>query len=446
MSELMLPEGWVKTKINDISVKVSQRKPGDSDEFFYIDISSVNRETKKINNPDFICGTDAPSRARKILEEGDVLVSLTRPNLNAVALVDEKYDGHIASTGFEVIRPVLIESGYIYAIVRSLDFVNKLSKDVQGALYPAAKSSDVQSYEIPLPPLKEQKEIVRILENHLTTVSQIQARLDAIPKLIEKFRQSVLNDAVSGRLTEGLEGCKECNDFKLEEISNILDPHPSHRTPKVVEEDGIPYIGIGNLLEDGTIDFANARKVSKTVLEEHNERYKLKKGDFIFGKIGTLGKPTLLPLDIDYALSANVILIQPSLESVNPDFLRLLLSAPSVMAKITSQSSATSQRAFGIKKMRSFEASIPSMFEQNLIVERIKQLFAYANQIEKSVAIAKARVDNLTQSILHQAFTGKLTEEWRKQNPELITGDNSAEALLVKIEAEKKENKAKKKK
>ena len=72
------------------------------------------------------------------------------------------------------------------------------------------------------------------------------------------------------------------------------------------------------------------------------------------------------------------------------------------------------------------------------IIKKVNFLFAYADQIEKSVAIAKARVDNLTQSILHQAFTGQLTKEWREQNPELISGDNSAEALLAKIEAEKK--------
>ena len=61
----------------------------------------------------------------------------------------------------------------------------------------------------------------------------------------------------------------------------------------------------------------------------------------------------------------------------------------------------------------------------------------YANQIDKSLTIAKARVDHLTQSILHQAFTGNLTAEWREKNPELISGDNSAEALLAKIKAEK---------
>ena len=156
MSELALPEGWVRAKINDVSIKTSQKKPDENDEFYYVDISSINRETKKINNPNYISGKDAPSRARKILAKGDVVVSLTRPNLNAVALVDEKYDGHIASTGFEVIRPIIVESEYMFAIVRSFDFIDKLSGDVQGELYPAAKSIDVQNYEISLPSVTEQ--------------------------------------------------------------------------------------------------------------------------------------------------------------------------------------------------------------------------------------------------------------------------------------------------
>ena len=80
---------------------------------------------------------------------------------------------------------------------------------------------------------------------------------------------------------------------------------------------------------------------------------------------------------------------------------------------------------------------LPPIKEQHEIVKKVEQLLHYADQIEKSVAIAKARVDHLTQSILHQAFTGNLTAEWREQNPELISGDNSTEALLAKIKAEK---------
>ncbi|EBK2343646.1 hypothetical protein ZQ79_23390, partial [Salmonella enterica subsp. enterica serovar Enteritidis] len=214
---------------------------------------------------------------------------------------------------------------------------------------------------------------------------------------------------------------------------------PSHRTPKEVL-DGVPYIGIGDLKSDGTIDFGNSRKVSEEVLDEHKKRYKIQEGDFIFGKIGTLGKPTLLPTDLDYTLSANVILIQPNRDIVKADYLRLTLTAPQIIKEITDKSTATSQLAFGIKKMRNFEIQLPPIQEQREIIERVKQLFAFADNIETLINNALQRVNHLTQSILHQAFTGQLTADWRAKHPELITGDNSAEILLAKIQTAKEAN------
>ena len=75
--------------------------------------------------------------------------------------------------------------------------------------------------------------------------------------------------------------------------------------------------------------------------------------------------------------------------------------------------------------------------EQTEIVRRVEQLFAYADTIEKQVNNALARVEHLTQSILAKAFRGELTEQWRQDNPELISGDNSAQALLEHIQAER---------
>ncbi len=80
---------------------------------------------------------------------------------------------------------------------------------------------------------------------------------------------------------------------------------------------------------------------------------------------------------------------------------------------------------------------VPPVKEQTEIVRQVEQLFAHADTIEKQVETAQARVNNLTQSILAKAFRGELTEQWRKDNPELISGDNSAEALLEKIKAER---------
>ena len=80
---------------------------------------------------------------------------------------------------------------------------------------------------------------------------------------------------------------------------------------------------------------------------------------------------------------------------------------------------------------------LPPIAEQTEIVRRVDQLFAHADRIEQQVNNALARVNNLTQSILAKAFRGELTEQWRKDNPELISGENSAEALLERIKAER---------
>lgn len=86
---------------------------------------------------------------------------------------------------------------------------------------------------------------------------------------------------------------------------------------------------------------------------------------------------------------------------------------------------------------KQFRLLTPPLEEQTEIVRRVDQLFAHADRIEQQVNQALVRVNNLTQSILAKTFRGELTEQWRKDNPELISGENSAEALLERIKAER---------
>ncbi|MEZ9820101.1 hypothetical protein AB4238_05695 [Shewanella sp. 10N.286.45.A1] len=79
----------------------------------------------------------------------------------------------------------------------------------------------------------------------------------------------------------------------------------------------------------------------------------------------------------------------------------------------------------------------PQRYSRRFCVRRVEELFAFADKVEAQVNEAQARVNNLTQSILAKAFRGELTAEWRAANPELITGENSAEALLERIKAER---------
>jgi len=99
--------------------------------------------------------------------------------------------------------------------------------------------------------------------------------------------------------------------------------------------------------------------------------------------------------------------------------------------------SGGNQTNLNLNKVRDIPVLLPPLEEQAEIVSRVEQLFTFADQIEQRVKVAQARVNHLTQAIRTKAFRGELTVECRAQNSDLITGENSAEALLSRIKAER---------
>ena len=108
------PTGWESVVIGDVVVpKVEQGAP--STDFTYIDIGSVNNKTKQIESAKGIAaGGKVPSRAQQHVQPGDILVSMTRPNLNAVAKVPMELAGAICSTGFDVLRSIEVEPDWLF--------------------------------------------------------------------------------------------------------------------------------------------------------------------------------------------------------------------------------------------------------------------------------------------------------------------------------------------
>ena len=168
-----LPKSWCWTSLRSITdPKIVKAGPRNGAEFVYVDIGSVDKERKRIAQPKTLSVSEAPSRAKQRLRFGDTVVSMTRPNLNAVALVPPQLDGAIGSTGFYVLRPIIVEPRWLYYAVQAHDFIDAMCRRVQGALYPAVRPRDIQSYEIPLAPLKEQRRICDEIDRQIT-------RLDA---------------------------------------------------------------------------------------------------------------------------------------------------------------------------------------------------------------------------------------------------------------------------
>jgi type I restriction enzyme S subunit len=197
---MTLPRGWAIASIGDLVVdRVRQDEPT-TQAVPYIDIGSIDRERKVIGETEKVTSSTAPTRARQWVSAGDVLVSMTRPNLNAVAIVPEALNGAVASTGFDVLRSLSVTPEWIYYRVRSEAFVQDVCADVQGVVYPAIRPADVRRHELPIPPKAEQRRIVDALESYLSRLDSAVGSLQAAQSKLKAFRASVLKAAVEGRL------------------------------------------------------------------------------------------------------------------------------------------------------------------------------------------------------------------------------------------------------
>ncbi len=179
----------------------TQKDASASDSFRYIDLSSVDQDTKEIRLNGEILVKDAPSRARQILKPDDILVSTVRPNLNGVAVVPEDCEGAIGSTGFCVLRPKpkRLCNRYLFHWVRSPQFVADMTKKATGQSYPAISDKIVKESLIPLPiDINEQKRIAAILDQ---ADSLRRARRQAIEK-IEDLKAATYFNMFGNPLTD----------------------------------------------------------------------------------------------------------------------------------------------------------------------------------------------------------------------------------------------------
>lgn len=115
----------------------------------------------------------------------------------------------------------------------------------------------------------------------------------------------------------------------------------------------------------------------------------------------------------------------------------LMYALMAAKGHLTISGQGTTVKTIYMPALKQFRLLLPPVEEQSEIVRRVEQLFAFADQMEQRVKDAQSRVNLLTQSILAKAFRGELTAEWREQNPDLISDENSAEALLERIKAER---------
>lgn len=323
---------------------------------------------------------------------------------------------------------------FLYYLLRN-EKDNFISKGKGGA-QPNISQALIKDHKVALPPLAEQREIADRLDTLLAQVDTLKGRLDALPAILKRFRQSVLAAAVSGKLTLNKSEFRQAPFNELiREMKNGLSPKPNE------EGLGHPILRISSV-RPLFVDQADVRYLECD--DEVSKVYALETDDLLFTRyngsldfVGVCGRyqkkshDTLLYPD-------KLIRVRTKLDLLLPKYAEIFFSAPQTRKLVTDFIKSTSgQKGISGKDLKSVMVDYPSIEEQAEIVRQVEQLFAFADQIEQRVKAAQSRVNHLTQSILAKAFRGELTADWRKQHPELISGEHSASALLTRIRAER---------
>ena len=382
-------------RVGDVTVKASTTDPAKSgrDTFTYIDLSSVDQAFKEIVDPKTLESRDAPSRARQIVAEGDVLVATVRPNLNGVAKVPADLNGAIASTGFTVLRPqaTALDSNFLFQWVKSPAFVSDMMAKSTGASYPAVSDRIIKESQIPFPPLDEQRRIAAILDKAdelRTKRRQALAQLDALT-------QSIFHEMFGTVPATTTLGALCRNRFR-----NGVSPS----TRGSLEQHVLTLSAVtGSAFDPAAVKTSTFDKPIPDSNRVSTQLLLICRGN---GNRTLVGRGYFPRVDLhDVGYPDTVIAAEPDTRVVEPRFLEVAWGLPTTRAQLEG-AAKTTNGTFKINQasLAAVELPLPPLELQQTFATRV----AAVERLKESHRKHLAELEALFASLQHRAFKGEL--------------------------------------
>lgn len=194
-----VPEHWEVKRLKNVvecnAKSLGENTPKDSI-IKYVEISDVDH-VHGINNIQSLMFGEAPSRARRITQKGDIIISTVRTYLKAIAKIED--DDIIVSTGFAVLHPTKCNGEYLAYYILSESFINRVEMLSKGTSYPAINASDLVSINVLIPPLPEQHVIATYLDDKCAKIDTIMSNLDKQISLYADLKRSLIDEVITGK-------------------------------------------------------------------------------------------------------------------------------------------------------------------------------------------------------------------------------------------------------
>ena len=449
---------WVVCKLGDVmrirngyAFKSKDfKKTGD---IAVIKQTQLNGETIDFSNCDFVDKTFLISKKDFVLKKGDILLGMSG-SLGKFCIYDKNVPAlQNQRTGkVEPISLKHLEEKFAWYFLNTIK--NQLKEKGKGLGVGNVSADDIEDLHFSLPPLNEQKRIVKKLDVILPKVRNARERLEKIPGLIKKFRQSILTAACSGKLTED---CREEKDFSDNNDKNTFDSFILPDLPESWQWVSITDLTLKEKHSLKAGPFGSSLKKEFYVKKGYkvygqeqvinndpfygdyyidDQKYKelescrIKPHDVLISLVGTVGKVMILPNNCQSGIiNPRLVKITFDLSIYNPEFFNLYFSSPILKSIYSDLLHGSTMDVLNLGIIKSLPYPLPPIGEQHKIVQRVEKMFVLADSLESKYKIAMERIEKIEQAVLAKAFRGELVEP----DP----NDEPAEELLKRILEEK---------
>ena len=404
----------------------------------------INKSSRFVNNEKF----EALNCTE--LKEGDVLIARMPDPLGRACLMPQLQQRCLTVVDVAMFRTgeTGVSNKWLMHLLNSPQIRAEIEISSSGTTRKRIARGKLGDMALPIPPLAEQTRIAQKLDELLAQVDTLKSRLDAIPALLKRFRQSTLAAAVSGRLTE---------EWRAQSTA-LLKKTDFEPSPKLVEIYAEDYMeppehwrlnALGNIagFQQGLQIAKSERRTSpgpdvlpilRTVNYESNFKEDVhyavisnksiiaEPEDIILSRTGTVGRVLTGHKGV---MHNNSFRINYKSDIFVREYLIFFLESPLCQEYIKKKAGKSSQPDLTHKEFAKCPVLVPQIAEQTEIVRRVEQLFAFTDQLEAKIQTAQARVNHQTQSILAKAFRGELVP----QDP----NDEPASVLLERIKTQR---------
>lgn len=421
-----LPAHWREKPLKRVIRINTDKLPDSTDpdhEIEYVDIGNVTLE-KGITSTERLRFETAPSRARRLVREGDTIVSTVRTYLKAVAQITMRSENLVVSTGFAVLRAGSeLDPGYLYRLIQSEAFVGRIMAHSVGVSYPAINASDIGSFSIQIPPLDEQRAIAKFLDHETAQLDQLISKNETMLQRLDEARLIFVSRAVNiginsdaaliqstipwlGRIPAHWK-IKRLKHF-IKQIEQGWSPQCENR-PAEPGEWGVLKVGCMN---SGVYDEAENKALPSNVKAE--QHYEVHIGDVLMSRsntaelVGAVGRVRATQGHI--MVCDKLYRIAFAVDRLNPDYAIHLLRSISARQQIERDATGASASMKNISndRVENLLFAIPDTTEQATILAHIEARTKRIDCLIGGVKSVLARLKQYRAALISTAVTGEI--------------------------------------